>query len=156
MYHSESAVGDPNTAKVVGYTGVAISNPQTASLDVSLTLYTLQGAILSGGMRTVRLPPNGHYAAFVNQIFPNAAVNSFQGTMVIRSVTTGKQVSAVALQLGANPGEFTTLPVVSISQPSVSKELLLPRFANGNGVFSSVFLVNASETAFVGRRPVYR
>jgi len=131
-------------------TGVAMSNPQVAGVDVSVTLYTLDGVVPSGGSRTVQLPPNGHYAAFVNEIFPNVLVDSFQGTMVIRSLTTGKQISAVALQLGANPGEFTTLPVVPISQPSATTELLLPQFANGNGFSSSVFLVNASETATSG------
>jgi len=62
----------------------------------------------------VDFPDRGHLADFVTELFSDffAQRESFSGTLVV--TVEGGKVAATALELGRNPGEFTTLPVTPI------------------------------------------
>ncbi|MDA2938535.1 hypothetical protein MYX75_09770 [Acidobacteria bacterium AH-259-A15] len=53
-------------------------------------------------MLVVRCAGQHHYTTF----------DDFQGTLVVE--VTGRKVSATALELGTEPGQFTTLPVTPL------------------------------------------
>ena len=58
----------------------------------------------------------GHLAQFIGGggeiLFPDADTNDFEGTLVVE--VTGGEVAATALELGNQPGQFTTLPVTPL------------------------------------------
>lgn len=54
----------------------------------------------------------GHVAQFVDELFGGLPAE-FQGSIVVRA--TGGLISATALELGDDPGEFTTLPVTALN-----------------------------------------
>ena len=89
-------------------TGVGIHNPESESISVALKLRRNGEEVAQA--RVQNLPPGGHVALFIDQIFPNADTDDFNGTLVAL-VDDGKRVAATALELGSEPGEFTTLPV---------------------------------------------
>jgi len=131
-------------------TGVAIHNTNSQAVEFGLTLRTMTGANIPGGYRSFSLPPNGHMSAFIHELFPTAATAAFQGTLVLNSMTPGTTLSAVALQLGGTPGQFTTMPVVPIQSATGTTELIFPHLASGDGISSSLFLLNASGGAIHG------
>ncbi len=54
----------------------------------------------------------GHLARFINELFPAADTDDFQGTLVVQ--VTGGKVAPTALELGTQAGKFTTLPVTEL------------------------------------------
>jgi hypothetical protein len=85
--------------------GVALANWQTSSNSLTLQLFDNVGTLLD--TQTVTLPPNGHVAKFVTELFPQlSSVADFNGAVAIRSQT---QFSAVALRL--SPTTLATIPV---------------------------------------------
>lgn len=94
-------------------TGIALRNVEAAAIGLSLTLRNKQGQVVAGGIREISaLAGRGHLAQFVNELFPSAATDDFEGTLVVQAVS-GK-VAAVALEVGSLPGQFTTLPVIAL------------------------------------------
>jgi len=96
--------------------GIALANPGTDPNTVTLRLLDANGA--SAGTATVTLPPNGHLARFLTELFPDvAAVPDFDGTLAVSSSTT---FSAVALRLSKD--KLATLPVVldGIYRPTIA------------------------------------
>lgn len=91
-------------------TGVAVRNVHIAPVDVTLTLLDETGSPVPGGTTVLEgLPPNARVARFIAELFPDAETSGFRGSLSVRP-SEGK-LAAVALELGTNPGEFTTLPV---------------------------------------------
>ena len=96
-------------------TGIALHNTESVAVRLDLTLRNRQGQALPNGTRTiVDFPAGGHLARFINEaeLFPNADTNAFEGTLVVE--VTGGKVAATALELGSEPGQFTTLPVTPL------------------------------------------
>ncbi|MBI4471389.1 MAG: hypothetical protein HY646_01900, partial [Acidobacteria bacterium] len=92
-------------------TGIAI----TASMlpvTLQLTLRNQGGQRITGGEATLQLAPNGHIARFIQDLFPNANTADFAGTLTV--ISQSGEVSAMAIELGSRPGEFTTLPVEAV------------------------------------------
>src|SRR3989442_1188551 len=90
-------------------TGIAVTNTQTIPLQLALSLRGLDGLEIISGSASLTLPPSGHLAKFVDELFTKADTRNFLGTLVVTVITPNGRISATALQLGANPGEFTTL-----------------------------------------------
>ena len=131
-------------------TGVAVNNTTPGeSVSVSFVLRGLDGKSVSNGA-SVNLPANGHVARFVEQLFSAVDTTNFQGTLVITAYTSGGSVSATALQVGASPGQFTTLPVVPINPPPTTRDLTFAQFANGTGWITSLFLANPLQESIAG------
>ncbi len=58
------------------------------------------------------LVANGHLAKFIDELFPEADTDDFVGTLVVQA--SGGEIVATALELGDEPGQFTTLPVTPL------------------------------------------
>lgn len=72
--------------------GVALANPQTTANTIALTLFNQQGFIAA--QTNVTLPPNGHVAQFVSQLFPQfAGQPSFGGSLSLQSPLSFSTVS---------------------------------------------------------------
>ncbi|MBI2823049.1 MAG: hypothetical protein HYX74_12570 [Acidobacteria bacterium] len=131
-------------------TGVAISNTLEAVVELLLSLRRLDGSETTGGSATATLPANGHVARFLDELFPRADTTNFQGTLVVTVRTAGGRVAATAIQLGASPGEFTTLPVIPIDPALTTRDLLFAHFGDGFNVTSSFFFTNPSASVISG------
>ncbi|GAB4238513.1 MAG: hypothetical protein Kow00109_12960 [Acidobacteriota bacterium] len=101
-------------------TAVAIRNNETYPITVSLELRdpdgTPSGLVGPGNnFAEVTIPANGRVAQFIDELFPQLEGQDFVGTLVIRAASGS--FSAIALELGAQPGEFTSLPVTPLVGP---------------------------------------
>ena len=95
--------------------GVAFANSQATPNTITLNLFTGQGGIPY--TQTVSLPPNGHLARFVTEIFPQlASLQNFDGALSMRSSIP---FSPLALRLSFD--KIAALPVASngIYRPSI-------------------------------------
>ena len=91
-------------------TGVAIRNASREEISVHLTLRDDGQVIRFGGITDLTIPAQGQVAKFIQELFPELDTANFQGTLLIDPAGRGK-VAVVALELGSEPGQFTTLPV---------------------------------------------
>ena len=95
-------------------TGVAILNLESVTTGLRLTLRNRLGQQVQGGLRTLAMPPRGHLAQFINELFPNANTDNFEGTLTVEATSFDALIGATALELGSFPGQFTTLPVTPL------------------------------------------
>ncbi|MBI4481931.1 MAG: exo-alpha-sialidase [Acidobacteria bacterium] len=94
-------------------TGVAVRNPETKAVSLTLTLRNKSGAAVTNGTKSITsFAARGHFAQFIHELFPGASTDDFEGTLVVQA--TGGKVAATALELGTSAGEFTTLPVTAL------------------------------------------
>ena len=105
-------------------TGVAIYNTESTPVQIALKLHETLGQITPAGLEALQdgepiattsiedFPAGGHVAKFINELFPDTDTDNFEGTLVVQ--VTGGKVAATALELGTQPGEFTTLPVTAL------------------------------------------
>lgn len=127
-------------------TGVALHNPGPTPIRLRLTLRSALGVPLANGTTLLDLPALGHTARFINELFDNAGLAGFEGTLGVEVLGQG-EVAATALELGGAAGQFTTLPVVAAAQAGT-----VPYFAqigNGSGLVSELILANPSKTTEV-------
>ena len=90
-------------------TGVAIRNTLQSEQLVNLSLKQQDGVEIANGNAQLTIPGQGHKALFLEELFPDAATQDFQGTICVRA--SNGRLAVVAIELGDEPGEFTTLPV---------------------------------------------
>jgi hypothetical protein len=96
--------------------GVAFASSQADSNTITLTLFNRDGFV--AGNRDITLPPNGHLAQFVTEIFPQlASLADFDGAV---SMHSSAAFSALALRLTTD--KLATLPVAEngMYRPSVT------------------------------------
>ena len=92
------------------YSGIGIQNIETSSVSIQMTLRDRSGTAVPNGTATIpNLPGRGHLAMFIHQLFPNAALDDFSGSLIAQ--VSGGRVAATAPELGSTAGQFTTLPV---------------------------------------------
>ena len=66
------------------------------------------------------IPAQGQVSAFLEELFPGMDAKDFQGTLTIG--TDGKaRIAVVAIELGADTGLLTTLPVAPLRSPGGSR-----------------------------------
>ncbi|MBI4456399.1 MAG: hypothetical protein HY644_10920, partial [Acidobacteria bacterium] len=118
-------------------TGIAAINTGSDGV-LKATLRNLLGITIRE--RQIPIPGNGHVARFVHELFPD--LGDFQGTLTV----VGSPVAATAIQVGSQPGQFTTLPVISVSPQPVAEPQYFAQFGNGAGLVSSLFLTNPSAS----------
>jgi len=104
-----SSVIAPVRRKGALSTGVAIRNTLQSELVVDLSLKQQDGVEIANGNTQLTIPSQGHKANFLEELFPEADTQDFQGTICIRS--SDGRLAVVAIELGSEAGEFTTLPV---------------------------------------------
>ncbi len=94
-------------------TGVAFMNPSEEEVDVEVHLLDSFGDSIEGAENLVSLPRRGHLARFVSELFEGVPP-LFVGSMLAR-VLNGR-IAAVSVELGSQPGEFTTLAVTPLEE----------------------------------------
>lgn len=99
-------------------TGVAIFNPQDSQIGLTLRLRNLAGEEVQGGLRVIALQPHEHLAIFIDELFQNADLTNFEGTITVSTNSLNALITATALELGTLPGQFTTLPVTPVPSSS--------------------------------------
>ena len=92
-------------------TGVAVRNSGDNAVALDLRLRTQAGVEVASAAID-ELVANGHFAKFINELFPDADTDDFVGTLVVQA--SGGEIVATALELGEEPGQFTTLPVTPL------------------------------------------
>ncbi len=81
-----SSVIAPVRRKGALSTGVAIRNTLQSELVVDLSLKQQDGVEIANGSAQLTIPGQGHKARFLEELFPDAATQDFQGTICIRSI----------------------------------------------------------------------
>jgi hypothetical protein len=95
-------------------TGIAIMNLEDSNTAIRLTLRDRTGQQVTGGLFTTTLVGRGHLARFINELFPNANTEGFEGTLTVEATSADALIGGTALELGPAPGQFTTLPVTPL------------------------------------------
>jgi hypothetical protein len=115
--------------------GLAIANPSSATVDVTLEL--------AGNSATLSIPANGQRAMFLNEI---SGFGNLQGVLRVSSATP---IALTSLRGRTNErGEFiitTTTPVDESAASSV-REMFVPHFAEGGG-YSMQFILFGRATS---------
>jgi len=92
-------------------TGFAVQNAGENAVALAIALRTAGGRVLSE-TAVSDIPPRGHFAGFVDELFPDLDLDGLESTLTIDA--NGGLIAAIALELGNKPGEFTTLPVTTV------------------------------------------
>src|SRR6185369_3879485 len=96
--------------------GVAFANRQADAETIAVDLFDRSGFVAD--KREITLPPNGHLAKFVTELFPQlASASDFDGALSVHSSTA---FSALALRLSGD--KVASLPVAEIGmyRPSIT------------------------------------
>ena len=136
--------------------GVALANPQSTPNTVTLTLYNQAGFTDTSFQHVVTLPPFGHLAQYVTEMFPQLAGTSFDGTL---STQSGSGFSSVALrQNGASVVGFAALPVYQgvMFVPSITNIQITSTTRFNGGTVSFIISVAdySSSLVFPAASPV--
>ena len=89
-------------------------NPEDERAGITMRLRDLAGVQIQGGLRSMALEAGEHLAQFITEMFPNADLTDFEGTLTVDVNSLNQLITATALELGTEPGQFTTLPVTPI------------------------------------------
>ena len=116
-----TGVGSSQTAKSVILparrkgalrTGVAIRNMEQTTVTVDLTLRDTNGQQVNNGITQIEIPAQGRVSKFVDEYFLETGIADFEGTVTVEAQSG--LLAVIALELGNQPGEFTTLPVGTV------------------------------------------
>jgi hypothetical protein len=127
-------------------TGIAIANPTSSAVEVTLQLSRLDG-VATGASARLQIPANGQQALFLSE-FPEfvGLVAPFQGVLRITAATP---IAVTSLRTRVNErGDFlitTTTPADESRQPAGS-ELVFPHWVDGGG-YSTQFLLFGRATS---------
>jgi hypothetical protein len=140
--------------------GVAIVNPNSASVNVTLTLRRDDGT--QAATTTLAIPALNQTSRFVTELFAGqpAVASDFMGTM---SLVSSAPIAAIGLRFrGLN---FSTLPITSLSAGSAvpiiapgvggTGAVLLPQFAANGGWASQIIVGNTGTTALTVRADLF-
>jgi len=143
------AFGDfDNKAARSTNTAIALANPSSSPVTVSLAISRLDGT-LPQDRAPIQIPANGQFTAYVNSLFPSMSA-PFQG---IVTVTAPAGVTAVAFRAMNNErGDFLTATTGPLNEQAASGRLLFPYITDGSG-YRSQFLVIGNTISESGRGP---
>jgi len=141
--------------------GVAIVNPSSSSVNVTLTLRKTDGTELA--KTVVSVPARQQTSKFVTELFANhsSVPKELTGTL---SITSPTPISVIGLRFrGPN---FSTLPVTSLSAgapiPSIATgiggtgSVLLPQFAAGGGWATEIVIANTGTSSMTVRVDLFK
>ncbi len=95
-------------------TGLAVTNPDDEqSMNIEMTLNDAGGGMVD--QTVLNLPPRGHLARFLAQLFPEVEnINEFEGTVVLKSITAAA-AEATAPRSQDPTGEAPLLPFAGLT-----------------------------------------
>jgi NHL repeat len=128
-------------------TGIAIVNANDDDVSVDFYFTDVNGNNFGSGSTVI--PANGKIARFLTEAPFNLNQN-FEGTFTF---IASDPVAAIALRIRTNERSetlFTTLPVANLADADRTDDLLFPQFADGNGWFTQIALVNPGNTTSTG------
>ncbi len=146
--------------------GVAIVNPNSSNVNVTMTLRNSAGTQL--GTATVSVPSHQQTSKFVTELFSSqsAVPSDVTGTLAITSAgSSNLPVSVIGLRFrGRN---FSTLPITSLSGTSGplpiiatgvggAGAVLLPQFAAGGGWATELVMANTGTSALTVRVDLFK
>ncbi len=146
--HSEAGIVDVNT-------GIALVNYGSETADVTYTLSSVTGALITTGHGIITA--GKHFACFIDQLKEVAEVpdfnlpSDFQTATQFGSleITSTQPLSVLALRGTMNQrNEFlmTTTPVADLTQSLISSRVYFPQFADGGGYTTTLILLNTSAS----------
>ena len=130
---------ETNTGSAID-TGIAVMNLEGSSVDLTLELADGDGTVVASAQAV--LSALGHLATSLPDFSwsPEVDFSDFEGTVKVSS--TGPIAGTV---IQTRPGQLATLPVVPFPvQPAQGSntELNFAQFADGDGLFSQIILLN--------------
>ncbi|HLH32746.1 MAG TPA: hypothetical protein VKY31_16210 [Terriglobia bacterium] len=145
--------------------GVAIVNPNSTNVNVSLTLKKSDGTSAATG--TLNVPSHQQVSKMVTELFSGSSIPpNVTGTLVITSAgSSSLPVSVIGLRFrGAN---FSTIPATNLSGsssplPNITANaggpgaILLPQFAAGGGWATELVMVNTSSSPMAVRVDLFK
>lgn len=99
-------------------TGIAITSLSPRTRTINLSVYGDNGTVLTSNQ--LQLPPNGHKAAFIEELVPSTiwhAVGDHIVGLVVgiaEQVDWQDQISVIGFQIGTIPGQFTIIPPTTV------------------------------------------
>ena len=124
-------------------TGLALANPNSGELEVTLALLDRYGTSQEETTRT--LPAEGHFAILATELFSSVTLG-FTGQIEVRSPSP---IAAVTLKLTTNSrGELvlTTLPVADAVSPPTATSIVFPHIAIGGGFSTRLIFLHADSS----------
>lgn len=92
-------------------TEVAIASTGSA-LALRLVLRDANGAQVAGGTAQLPVSTNGHISRTIDQLFPNAATDTFQGTLTVTA--DGGTVAAMVTEVSGDASRVVVMPVTPL------------------------------------------
>ena len=146
--------------------GVAIVNPNSSNVNVTMTLRKSDGTQLA--TTDVNVPSHHHVSKFVTELFTNhsSMPPDYTGMLAVTSAgSSNLPVSVIGLRYrGAN---FSTLPVTSLSGtttplPTIATgvggdgAILIPEFAAGGGWATELVMANTGTSSLMVRVDLFK
>ncbi len=94
-------------------TAIAVFNPLDERVGITMRLRDPAGEQIQGGLRPTVIEAFSHFATFIDQLFPSvpkALLEDFEGTLTVQVTSLNALITATALELGGDAGQFTALP----------------------------------------------
>jgi formylglycine-generating enzyme required for sulfatase activity len=123
-------------------TGLAIANPTGAAVNVVFNAFQTDGKTATGSGSSRPLKPNGHDAAFADQIISGLPAG-FKGEL---DITCQTPIAALALRSLYNANEeflITTFPIADIDQSPVMP-IVFPQIADGGGYTTEMIFLSTT------------
>jgi hypothetical protein len=129
-------------------TGLAIGNPGSSPITVTMQAFQTNGAETASGPVTLTIPANGHTAKFVGDLISGLPAG-FTG---IADLTSNSNFAPLTLRSLTNTrGDFllTTFPAPDVNQPAPTP-IVFPQIADGAGYTTQfIFISSAGGSASV-------
>ena len=135
-------------------TVIALANPSSSPVTVSLQMLSLDGTSLNIAP-PIQIPPNGQVAAYLNTLFASAATAPFRGIVVV-GVQSGSGITAVGLRLMNNErGDSLAAATGPLNEQASSQRLIFPWVADGSGYTSQLTIAGNNNSAGRGQAPSF-
>jgi Fungalysin metallopeptidase (M36)/Bacterial pre-peptidase C-terminal domain/Fungalysin/Thermolysin Propeptide Motif len=128
-------------------TGLAIGNPGSTPISVTIQAFQSNGSSAGSGPATITVPANGHKSAFIGQLIDGLP----SGLTGIAEITSSAPFAPITLRSLTNGrGDFllTTFPAPDVSQPAPIP-IVFPQIADGGGYSTQFIFISANGAASV-------
>jgi hypothetical protein len=139
--------------------GIAVANPAGAPTSVTMTLRDTEGTVIAS--KTIMMTAFQQTARFVSELFADADLRDFTGTITI---TSTNPVALAGLRFRGVT--FSTIPITSLMGPMAvpavasgvggPNAVILAHFAAGGGWASKIMIVNTTPVPVTVRVDLFR